>query len=65
LPKAGSGCFVGAAAVIALLVFGLLATLLSVVDDERVAPSATEGAEVPPAGTVRSRCPWTLTAVTT
>jgi len=52
LPKAGSGCFVGAAAVIALLVFGLLATLLSVVDDERVAPGTTEGAEVPPAGTV-------------
>jgi hypothetical protein len=34
LPKASSGCFVGAVAVIALIGFGLLATLLSVVDDE-------------------------------
>jgi hypothetical protein len=59
LPKAGSGCFVGAAAVIALLVFGLLATLLSVVDDERVAVPGTYRVAV------RSRCPWTLTAVTT
>ena len=51
-PKATSGCFVGAVAVIALLGFGLLATLLSVVDDEPVAPDTTKGAEAPPAGTV-------------
>src|SRR6266540_5911009 len=51
-PKASSGCFVGAVAVIALLGFGLLATLLSVVDDEPAPPGTTGGAEVPPAGTV-------------
>gem|GEM_PF-6488102 len=51
-PKASSGCFVGAVAVIALLGFGLLATLLSVVDDEPVPPGTTGGAEVRPAGTV-------------
>src|SRR6266511_461712 len=51
-PKASSGCFVGAVAVIALLGFGLLATLLSVVDDEPAPPATTGGAEVPPAGTV-------------
>jgi len=38
--------------VIALLGFGLLATLLSVVDDEPVPPGTTGGAEVRPAGTV-------------
>src|SRR6266508_4510116 len=53
-PKASSGCFVGAVAVIALLGFGLLATLLSVVDDEPAPPGTTGGAEVPPAGTVCS-----------
>jgi len=51
-PKASSGCFVGAVAVIALLGFGLLATLLSVVDDQPVPPGTTGGAELPPAGTV-------------
>jgi len=51
-PKASSGCFVGAVAVVALLGFGLLATLLSVVDDEPAPPGTTGGAEVPPAGTV-------------
>ena len=51
-PKASSGCFVGAVAVIALLGFGLLATLLSVVDDEPAPPGTTGGASVPPAGAV-------------
>jgi len=52
LPKASSGCFVGAVAVIALIGFGLLATLLSVVDDEPGPPATAGGAELPPAGTV-------------
>jgi hypothetical protein len=52
LPKASSGCFVGAVAVIALLGFGLLATLLSLVGDEPGPPATTGGAEVPPAGAV-------------
>jgi hypothetical protein len=47
-PRASSGCFVGAVAVIALLGFGLLATLLSVVDDQRAPPGTT----APPARTV-------------
>jgi hypothetical protein len=34
VPKASSGCFVGAVAAVALLGFGLLATLLSVVRDD-------------------------------
>jgi hypothetical protein len=42
VPKASSGCFVGAAAAVALLGFGLLATLLSVIADQPV-PSPTTG----------------------
>jgi hypothetical protein len=48
-PKASSGCFVGAVAVVALLGFGLLATLLSVVDDERAPPGTTGATTAPPA----------------
>jgi hypothetical protein len=52
-PKASSGCFVGAVAMVALLGFGLLATLLSVLDDQPVAPGITGGTGAPPpAGTV-------------
>jgi hypothetical protein len=47
-PRASSGCFVGAVAVVALLGFGLLATLLSVVDDQRAPPGTT----APPARVV-------------
>jgi hypothetical protein len=47
-PRASSGCFVGAVAVVALLGFGLLATLLSVVDDQRAPPGTT----APPARAV-------------
>jgi hypothetical protein len=47
-PRASSGCFVGAVAVVALLGFGLLATLLSVVDDQRGPPGTT----APPARAV-------------
>jgi hypothetical protein len=47
-PKASSGCFVGAVAVVALLGFGLLATLLSVVDDEPAPPGTTGGTSMPP-----------------
>lgn len=50
-PKASSGCFVGAVAVVALLGFGLLATLLSVVDD-RPAPPGTTATTAPPARAV-------------
>jgi hypothetical protein len=50
-PRASSGCLVGAVAVVALLGFGLLATLLSVVDDQRAPPGttgATSTAPTPP-----------------
>jgi hypothetical protein len=47
-PKASSGCFVGAVAVVALLGFGLLATLLSVVDDQPTPPGTTGAATAPP-----------------
>jgi hypothetical protein len=48
-PKASSGCFVAAVAVVALLGFGLLATLLSVVDRPPAPPGTTAP---PPAGAV-------------
>jgi hypothetical protein len=48
-PRASSGCFVGAVAVVGLLGFGLLATLLSVIDREPVPPGTTAP---PPAGAV-------------
>jgi hypothetical protein len=41
--KASSGCFVGAAAAVALLGFGLLATLLSVVAGEPAPPPTAAG----------------------
>jgi hypothetical protein len=52
-PRASTGCFVGAVAVVALLGLGLLATLLSVVGDQP-APPGTTGATsaAPPPGTV-------------
>jgi hypothetical protein len=52
-PRASSGCFVGAVAVVALLGFGLLATLLSVVGDEPAPPGTTGAtATAPPPGAV-------------
>lgn len=51
-PKASTGCFVGAVAVVALLGFGLLATLLSVVDDRPAPPGTTGATTAPPARAV-------------
>ena len=61
-PKASSGCFVGAVAVVALLGFGLLATLLSVVDDRPVPPGITGGTGAPPPAVQPKQCGPVATA---
>jgi hypothetical protein len=66
VPKASSGCFVGAAAAVALLGFGLLATLLSVVAGEPAPPPTTgtlllaERGSAPLTATVASGRAWEL-----
>jgi hypothetical protein len=66
VPKASSGCFVGAAAALALLGFGLLATLLSMIG-EKPAPLPTTGTvllaehgSAPLTATVATGRPWEL-----
>jgi hypothetical protein len=51
-PRASSGCFVAAVAVVALLGLGLLATLLSVVDDQPAPPGTSGATSAAPPGTV-------------
>jgi hypothetical protein len=65
VPTASSGCFVGAAAALALPGFGLLATLLSVIADEPGPPPAgtvllAEHGSAPLTATVASRRAWEL-----
>jgi hypothetical protein len=65
VPKTSSGCFVGAAAAVALLGFGLLATLLSVIADEPGPPPLgtvllAEHGSAPLTATVATGRAWEL-----